>query len=101
MIDGAFLAPGEIEAHGDDHLRVQPAECGRQVTPQRHPVFHDPVLAMKELDLADADDRRAAPFFLHPQWPGLVRGHAGDACLTPGRQHVRYLFALAGPAGDG
>src|SRR6266566_8658002 len=67
VIDRAVLAPGEVEAHPDDDLRLQPAERGRQIAPQRDPVLHQPVLVVEELDLGHAHDRGAAPFFLYPQ----------------------------------
>ena len=76
VVDRPVLAPGEIEAHRDDHLGPQPAERGGQVAPQRHPVLHQPVGVVEELDLAHAHHRGAAPLLLDPQRPDLGRVHA-------------------------
>ena len=101
VVDRPFLAPGEVEAHRDDHLGLQPAERGRQVASQRDPVFHQPVLMIEKLDLGYADNRGAAALFFHPQRGDLVRGHAGDTGLALGREQVGDVFALAGPPGHG
>jgi hypothetical protein len=101
VIDRPFLAPGEVEARRDDHLGPEPAERGRQVAPQRDAVFHEPVLMVEELHLADAYDGRAAALLLDPQRSRLVRRHACDTGLAPGREQVGDLLALPGPAGHG
>ena len=101
VIDRAFLAPGEVEVHRDDHLGLQPAERGRQVVSQRDPVLDQPVCMIEELDLGYPDDCGAAALFLHPQRANLVGRHAGDTCLTPGREQVGHVFPLAGPPGHG
>src|ERR1700677_973484 len=54
---------------------------------------------VEELDLADADNGRAAALFLDPQRAHLVGGHARDPGLAPGREQIGDVFPLPGPAG--
>ena len=65
VVDRALVAPGEVEAGRDDHLGLQPAERGRQVAPQRYPVFHQPVRMVEELDLGHPHHRGAATADTH------------------------------------
>ena len=65
------------------------------------PYSTSPSVMIEKLDLGYADDRGAAALFLHPQRADLVRSHAGDTCLAPGREQVGDVFPLAGPPGHG
>jgi hypothetical protein len=100
VVDRAFLAPGQIEARGDDDLRPQPAECRREVAPERYSVLDQPVNVIQKLHLGDADDRRAAPLLFDPQRRDFCGRHACDSRLAPGGEQVGDCLALRGPAGD-
>ncbi len=98
VVHRALLAPGQVEAHGHDDVGAHPAEGRREVAAQPDAVLDHAVAMVEELDLGYADHRRAAPFLGHPQRPGHLWCHPGDARLALRGEQVSHVLALRRPA---